>query len=117
MNQTNDETAQIEQVRTGQRLAVAAILLNLLTVVLLTVPEGALIRAPLVLVAIVLAVLGIVRMSRGLGINLVVIVLMALGMVMPLLNLVILLVINARATRFLRDHGYQVGLFGAKARE
>jgi len=28
--------------------------------------------------------------------------------------LVILLVVSARATRFLRDHGYTVGMFGAK---
>ena len=117
MDPTTDEVAQIEQVRTGQRMAVVAILMNLISVPLLMVPEGELIRAPLVLVAIVLAVLGIVRMSRGLGVNLVVIVLMAMGMVVPLVNLVILLVINARATRFLRGHGYQVGLFGAKARE
>ena len=89
-------------------------MLNLLTVPLLLVPEGALIRAPLILVAIVLAVLGIVRMSQELNISLVLIVLMALGMVIPFLNLVILLVINARATRYLRDHGYTVGMFGAK---
>jgi len=66
------------------------------------------------LVAIVLAVLGIVRMSQELNISLVLIVLMAMGMVIPFLNLVILLVINARATRYLRDHGYTVGMFGAK---
>ncbi len=89
-------------------------MLNLLTVPLLLVPEGALIRAPLILVAIVLAVLGIVRMSQELNISLVLIVLMAMGMVIPFLNLVILLVINARATRYLRDHGYTVGMFGAK---
>ena len=67
-------------------------MLNLLTVPLLLVPEGALI----------------------LNISLVLIVLMAMGMVIPFLNLVILLVINARATRYLRDHGYTVGMFGAK---
>ena len=66
------------------------------------------------MVAIVLAVLGIVRMSQELNISLVLIVLMAMGMVIPFLNLVILLVINARATRYLRDHGYTVGMFGAK---
>lgn len=116
MDPTIDEITQTEQVRSGQRMAIVAILLNLISVPLLAVPEGVFIRALLVIVAIVLAVLGIVRMSRGLGINLIVIVLMALGMVVPLANLVILLIINARATRFLRDRGFVVGLFGAKSR-
>lgn len=117
MDPTIDEAAQTEQVRSGQRIAIAAILLHLISVPLMTVPEGVFIRAPLVIVAIVLAVLGIVRMSRGLGIDLVIIVLMALGMVVPLVNLVILVIINARATRFLRDRGYVVGMLGAKARQ
>ena len=113
MNEAFDETAQAEQVRSGQKLAIWAIMLNLISIPFLLVPEGALIRAPNILVALVLAVLGIVRMSRGLGINLIVIVLMAMGMVIPFVNLIILLVTNARATRYLRDHGYTVGMFGA----
>lgn len=114
---TENASTRAQQVCSGQRFAVWAIMLNLLTVPLLLVPEGALIRAPLILVAIVLAVLGIVRMSRGLQISLTLIVLMAMGMLIPFLNLVILLIINARATRFLRDQGYTVGLFGAKKQE
>lgn len=117
MDPTAEEIVQTEQVRSGQRMAVGAIMLNLITVPLLAFPEGAFVRAPLVIVAIILAVLGIVRMSRGLGINLVVIVLMAMGMVVPMVNLVILLIINARATRFLRERGFEVGMLGAKARE
>lgn len=111
---TENEAVRSEQVCSGQRFAVWAILLNLITVPLLLVPEAALIRASLILVAVVLAVFGIVRMSRGLNISLTLIVLMAMGLFIPFLNLVILLVINARATRFLRDHGYVVGMLGAK---
>ena len=81
------------------------------------VPQAAEVRAALILIAIVLAVFGIVRMSRGLNISLIIIVLMAMGMVVPFLNLVILLIINALATRFLRDHGYTVGLLGAKPKD
>ena len=92
-------------------------MLNLLTVPLMLVPQAAEVRAALILIAIVLAVFGIVRMSRGLNISLIIIVLMAMGMVVPFLNLVILLIINARATRFLRDHGYTVGLLGAKPKD
>ncbi|GAB5558804.1 MAG: hypothetical protein SynsKO_04510 [Synoicihabitans sp.] len=114
MDENADEAARAEQVCSGQRFAIWAILLNLISIPLLQVPEGALIRAPLVLIAIILAVLGIVRMSRALGINLIIIVLMAMGMIVPFLNLVILLIINGRATRYLRAQGYTVGLLGAK---
>lgn len=111
---TENEAARAEQVCAGQRFAIWGIMLNILSIPLLGVPEGALIRAPLVIGAIILSVLGVVRMSRALDINLILIVLMAMGMVILFLNLVILLIINARATRFLRDHGYTVGLLGAK---
>lgn len=114
MNEDLTDSVRAEQVCSGQKLAIWAIMLNLISIPFLMVPDGALIRAPLVLVAIVLAVLGIVRMARALGISLILIVLMAMAMVIPLANLVILLVINARATRFLRDHGYTVGMFGAR---
>jgi hypothetical protein len=117
MDPTINEAAQTEQIRSGQRIAIWAILMHLISIPLMAVPEAAFVRVPLVLVAIVVAVLGIVRMSRGLGISLILIVLMAMGMVVPFLNLVILLIINARATRFLRDHGYTVGMLGAKKQE
>ena len=117
MDQKFDEAGQTEQVRSGQQLAIWAILLNLIGIPFLLVPEGAPIRALMILVAVVLAVLGVVRIARALDINLIIVVLMAMGMVVPFVNLVILLIINARATRFLRRHGYTVGLFGAKKRE
>lgn len=117
MTEDLNEAARAEQVCSGQKLAIWAILLNLISIPLILVPEVQLLRAPIVLVALILAVLGLVRMSRALGINLMVIVLMALAMVIPMVNLVILLVINARSTRFLRDHGYTVGMFGATKTE
>ena len=117
MTEENHETDRLAQICSGQRFAVWAIMLNLLTVPLMLVPQAAEVRAALILIAIVLAVFGIVRMSRGLNISLIIIVLMAMGMVAPFLNLVILLIINARATRFLRDHGYTVGLLGAKPKD
>lgn len=107
------DSERTEQVCSGLRIAVWSILLNLVSVLLLVVPEGAMIRAAVVLLAIVLAVWGTVRMARGMNFDLIVIVLLAMVMVLPMVNLVILLVVNARAARFLRSHGYRVGLFGA----
>jgi len=112
-NDQRAETERTEQVCSGLRIAVWAILLNLVSVVLLVVPDGAMIRAVTVLLAIVLAVWGTVRMARGMKFDLIVIVLLAMVMVLPMLNLVILLIVNARAARFLREHGYRVGLLGA----
>ncbi len=83
MTENTEESTRAEQVCSGQRFTVWAIM----------------------------------RMSRGLNISLILIVLMAMGMVVPFLNLVILLIINARATRFLREHGYTVGMLGAKKPE
>ncbi|MCF3651341.1 hypothetical protein [Synoicihabitans lomoniglobus] len=107
-------TDSIEQVRTGQRLVLFAILANLLTLPLALVPELAMARAAVLLVAMVVGVLGIVRMTRGLGFPLMLVVLLALLMLVPLLNLLLLVFVNARATTFLRAQGFKVGLLGAK---
>ena len=108
---------QVEQVRTGQRLALFAILANLVTFPLAFVPALVMIRAAILLVAMVVGVLGVVRMTRGLGFNLIFVVLLALLMVVPMLNLLLLVFVNARATRFLMDRGFKVGLLGAKKRD
>lgn len=57
--------------------------------------------------------MGIFRLGTGLGLHPVVGVFLILAMFVPLLNLIILLVLNARATRTLREAGYKVGLLGA----
>lgn len=107
---------QVEQVRSGQRFVLVAILANLLSLPLLVVPGGELIRVPVILLATVLSVLGIVRMARGLGTGLILTVLMAMLMLVPFANLLVMLILNARATTYLRAHGLKVGLLGAKKR-
>jgi hypothetical protein len=42
-------------------------------------------------------------------------VLAAIAMFIPLVSLIVLLCVNARATRVLRETGYRVGLMGAQA--
>jgi hypothetical protein len=41
-------------------------------------------------------------------------VIMAIGMIVPLVKLLILLSVNGKATKVLREHGVKVGLMGAK---
>lgn len=38
----------------------------------------------------------------------------AIGLLVPIVGLIVLLVVNGKATRLLRDSGYRVGLLGAK---
>jgi hypothetical protein len=52
------------------------------------------------------------QLTRQLG-DTVLAVIFALLMLMPCLSLVLMLIINAKATLVLRRNGYQVGLFGA----
>lgn len=106
----------IEKVRTGQRLLIVAILLNLVaqTMRFTTVePTLVLTSAGVALFAVGLSILGIVRMSGGLGFNLGLQFAFGILMFIPLVNLITLFVLNAKATRALREAGLRVGFFGA----
>lgn len=39
------------------------------------------------------------------------------GMLIPLLSLILILIINSRATAFIRKNGFAVGLMGAKVND
>lgn len=114
---TLSETPElIEKVRTGQRLLIVAILLNLVaqTMRFTTVePTLVLTSAGVALFAVGLSILGIVRMSGGLGFNLGLQFAFGILMFIPLVNLITLFVLNAKATRALREAGLRVGFFGA----
>ena len=108
----------IELVASGQKLVIYAILVNLLTVGRGAAAPALGSASPAFLfavgaVALVLSLLGIYRLATGLEMGLGVRILCMLLMVVPLANLVVLLVLNSRATRALRDAGYTVGLLGA----
>lgn len=66
------------------------------------------------LVSFVMGFVGFFRMGAGLGIHLVFRLLLMLLTMVPLLGIVILLIMNSRATKRLRAAGYQVGFMGAK---
>jgi len=66
-----------------------------------------------ILVCIVLAIIGAVKLVRALGSGVVAAVLVAILMIVPLVNLVTMLVLSMRATRALRKAGVRVGLLGA----
>ena len=67
----------------------------------------------LVLGTFILGIIGIVRLASGFNYSVFRIILLIIGMIIPLVGLLILLSLNARATKELRASGYKVGLLGA----
>jgi len=101
----------IDLVAGGQKLVIYAIAVNLASIGL----RGA---APALLAfvglgALALSLIGVYRIATGLEIGSGTRAVCMLLLVVPLANLVVLLVLNSKATRALRDAGYTVGLFGA----
>jgi hypothetical protein len=105
------QEGRVEDVALGQKLVIYGILINLCAIGLQVVigPVAGLIG----LATIVLSIMGILRLSTGMGwgtgskVGLIVL------MFMPLVNLITLVVVNSRATALLRNNGYKVGLLGA----
>ncbi|MDR2112792.1 MAG: hypothetical protein LBQ62_06815 [Candidatus Accumulibacter sp.] len=103
------------RIAAGQRMMVFAVLVSLLAMPLRAVTGE--FTLAISIVTAILAVVGVVRLTRGLGHSVPVCILCAILMIVPLLNLIVMLILNARATRRLRAAGYRVGLLGAKPRK
>lgn len=102
----------VQRVISGQKLILYAILVNLLAnFTANAVPAFGIIAF---IVAIGMSITGLARLGKGLGYHTVVVVLLCISMILPLINLIVLLVVNSRATKRIREAGYKVGLMGAK---
>ena len=103
--------AGIEQVASVQKLIIFSILAYFAGAAARTFlgPIGLL----LVLGAVLMGLIGTFRLCSGLGYSMLVRVILIVLMFVPLVSLVVLLVLNARATARLRAAGYHVGLLGA----
>jgi hypothetical protein len=114
-----EDRAQLESMANGQKMIIWAIISYFLLGALASVLGQA--AGPLVGVVVmaglaailVLSLLGVLRLSRGLGVRMPFRILLTLLIFVPLCNLVMLAVLSGRATRVLRAAGYRVGLFGA----
>ncbi|MFC5526838.1 hypothetical protein ACFPPA_13940 [Rhodanobacter ginsengisoli] len=102
---------QTELVASAQKLIIYAILAYFAAAVvrMLLGPVGLLVGVTAVLMGLV----GAYRLCTGLGYPMAVRVLLMVLMCVPLVSLIVLLVLNGKATRRLRDAGYRVGLLGA----
>ena len=105
-------TNAIEEVAEGQRLVIYAILVNILSVALAQLVDPLL--GLVGLGAAVLAIIGLLRLAGGMGWSTGIKILLIIVVFLPLLSLVMLLMVNARATERLKAAGYKVGLLGAK---
>ena len=101
----------IEQVASGQKLVIYAILVYL--AIILVRGAGETIAALLAIASLVLSLMGILRIGSGLGYGTGTKVILVILMFVPLVGLITLLVLNAKATNRLREAGYKVGLLGA----
>jgi hypothetical protein len=103
--------ASLTDLARGQKLLIYAILVNIATIVL----RGAF--GPLLgllgLVTLVLSIMGIFGMAAALRFSTLSKVLLAISMLIPRVNLIVMLVLNGKATKVLKAGGYNVGLLGA----
>jgi hypothetical protein len=106
---------EVEKIRSGQKYLLYAILLNIGTTVLaFFIPEG--VAMLLDFFALGVSILGLATLLQGFRTPIWKRVLLFISMLLPLINLIVLLVLNGRATRELRAAGYHVGLMGASAK-
>jgi len=121
------DAGRIGQLASGQKLAIYALCIYLGMAFLRGLLAGLFRDAPSTagllillgvitivgaLTALVLSFIGVWRMASGIGIGVVFRVLMLVFMLVPLFNILILLILNARTTRALRKAGYRVGFLG-----
>jgi hypothetical protein len=123
---------RLQRLGSGQKLAIYAILIYLVAIVVRTglsstplspgtqgllaaVGSGLLIMAG-GLAALVMSLMGVWKMGYGLGIGTILRVVMLIFMIVPIINILLLLIVNARATRKLRQAGYKVGFLGVSGR-
>ena len=101
----------IEKVASGQKLIIYAILIAILAAVLQIAVHPAFVI--LSLATTVLSIIGLVKLSSGLGKSTGMIVVLAVLMIIPMVSIITLLVLNSQAIKVLKDSGYKVGLMGA----
>ncbi|WP_266157985.1 hypothetical protein [Dyella silvatica] len=101
----------IEQIARGQKLVIYAVLTYLLAAA--AKANLAWVGWLVLLCALVMGLIGIFRLAAGMGYSTATKIILLILMFVPLLGLIVLLVLNAKATRRLRVAGYRVGLLGA----
>jgi hypothetical protein len=110
--QLDEETAsRLEKMAKGQKLVIYAVLIYFITAALRVV-LGPLILVVL-LVSLVLSLMGLYKVLSARESHIAVKIILFALLFVPLINILVLLSINSRATKTLREGGYKVGFMGA----
>lgn len=106
-----ENDAGIEQVASAQKLIIYSILAYFAAAAIRASmgPIGVLVG----LGALVMGLVGTYRLCSGLGYSMATRIILMVLMFLPLVGLIVLLVLNSKATGRLRAAGYRVGLLGA----
>lgn len=111
----------LRELQRGQKLIIYAILAYFGTVFLLLIFVWAGLEnvfgplaGLLAIASIIMGLVGSVRLSRGLGNQKELTIFLVILMMVPFLGLIVLLILNSKATKRLRAGGYKVGFLGAK---
>ncbi|PWF41322.1 hypothetical protein [Massilia glaciei] len=107
---------QLARMALGQKLVIDAVLLNALVAGFhKTLPPSLLLLCAAAVS--LLCIVALLRMAAGLYLSPLAKTLAALAMAVPLLNVIVLLVVNWMANRSFREEGYTAGWFGLPADE
>jgi hypothetical protein len=105
---------RLNRVASGQRFMVLSVVVSIAATFLQPI------LGPFALVvslaAAIVAIFSVIRLGLALGSSGVMCFLLAVLMIVPLVNLLVMARLSGRATKLLRASGYRVGLLGAKAR-
>lgn len=108
-SRTADE--RMEKMATGQKLVIYAILLYFVSAGL-RLYIGPLAVLPL-LVSLIISLVGLYKVLAARQSHIAVKIILFVLLFVPLINILVLLSINSRATKALREAGYTVGFMGA----
>jgi hypothetical protein len=103
----------MQNVATGQRLMIQAIVVNVVAYIVANTIEP-IVGLIVGLLGFALALTGMVRTTSGLGFSTPRKTMYVIGLFLPLISLIVLAMASAEATKKLRANGYSVGLLGAK---
>lgn len=109
----------IQSLVAGQKLVITSIALSILNAFSLALATNifmVVISIVVIIAVLIMGIMGISRLAKGLGYSTIWTIVCLILMFVPLVSLLMLLVLNARATKELKAAGYKVGLLGARPR-
>ena len=103
---------RITHLKQGQKFIIYAFVLYFVAIVGAGVAP--VLGVAILLIAFVLGVIGFFRAMIGVNYHILIKVILSILMFVPGINILVLLTLNSRATKLLRDAGYSVGFFGVR---